>query len=80
MPIAFTLIFLMVSSIHCQTTDITPGNAAVDDVSSSLCFNPCSDKLGDKECKTICLNKTYKGGSCIGFGIPASTKYCCCTK
>lgn len=54
------------------------GNFAPDE--PSICFNPCTVKLGDKECKTICLNKTYKDGSCIGFGIPTSLKYCCCTK
>ncbi|KAF3568306.1 hypothetical protein DY000_02011188 [Brassica cretica] len=56
------------------------GTFAQDEPSSTLCFNPCSDKLGDKECKTICLNKAYKDGSCIGFGIPPTSKYCCCTK
>ncbi|KAF8107225.1 hypothetical protein N665_0124s0022 [Sinapis alba] len=81
MLIALTLtVIMVVSSIHCQTIDIASGHFAADKPSSTLCFNPCTDKLGDKECKTICLNKTYKDGSCIAFGIPPSFKYCCCTK
>ncbi|CAH8363455.1 unnamed protein product [Eruca vesicaria subsp. sativa] len=51
-----------------------PCNFAPEEASSTLCFNPCTVKLGDKECKTICLNKTYKDGSCIGFGITPSSK------
>ncbi|KAL0673502.1 hypothetical protein Bca4012_001483 [Brassica carinata] len=79
MLLLFTFsVFMVVSSIHCQTIDLVPGNFAPDE--PSICFNPCTVKLGDKECKTICLNKTYKDGSCIGFGIPPSLKYCCCTK
>ncbi|CAF2036024.1 hypothetical protein BRARA_I00428 [Brassica rapa] len=81
MLIAFTLTVLMVvSSVHCQTIETAPGTFAQDEPLDTLCFNPCSDKLGDKECKTICLNKAYKDGSCIGFGIPPTSKYCCCTK
>ncbi|XP_056850971.1 putative defensin-like protein 70 [Raphanus sativus] len=78
---AFTLTVLMVvSSIHCQTNDVTHGTFPENDTSNTLCFNPCTVKLGDKECKTICLNKSYKDGSCTGFGIPPTFKYCCCTK
>ncbi|KAG2333105.1 hypothetical protein Bca52824_004285 [Brassica carinata] len=73
-------VLMVVSSIHCQKINLVPGNFATDKASSTLCFNPCTLKLGDKECKTICLNKTYKDGSCIGFGNPPSFKYCCCTK
>ncbi|ESQ43056.1 hypothetical protein EUTSA_v10015152mg [Eutrema salsugineum] len=79
MLIIFTLTVLMViSSIHCQPNDLVPGNFAAGEASNTLCFNPCTDKLGDNECKAICVNKKYRNGSCVGFGIPPSSKYCCC--
>lgn len=54
------------------------GNLAPEEASNQLCFNPCTPKLGNNECNTICVNKKYKEGSCVGFGIPPTFKYCCC--
>ncbi|CAN8252813.1 unnamed protein product [Cochlearia groenlandica] len=70
MLIVFTLtVLIAVSSTHCQTSE-APSNR--------LCYNPCTYEFGDKECRLLCLNKKYKQGSCVGFGIPPTAKYCCC--
>ncbi|CAH2070003.1 unnamed protein product [Thlaspi arvense] len=77
--IVFTIaVFMVISSIHCQTNNLDTGILAPDEASNTLCYNPCTYKLGNNECKAICVDKKYKDGSCIGFGIPPTAKYCCC--
>ncbi|KAG7537882.1 hypothetical protein ISN44_As13g017260 [Arabidopsis suecica] len=73
MLVVFTLIVLIGVS-----SDQVSGNLAPEEASNELCFNPCTPKLGNNECNTICVNKKYKEGSCVGFGIPPTFKYCCC--
>ncbi|VYS70310.1 unnamed protein product [Arabidopsis thaliana] len=73
MLVVFTLMVLIAVS-----SDLVSGNFASGEASSQLCFNPCTPQLGSTECNTICVNKKYKEGSCIGFGIPPTFNYCCC--
>ncbi|XP_019087648.1 PREDICTED: putative defensin-like protein 70 [Camelina sativa] len=74
MLVVFTLTILIAVS-----SDLVSGNFPSGEPSSQLCFNPCTPTLGNNECNTICVNKKYKEGSCVGFGSPPTFNYCCCS-
>ncbi|EOA14497.1 hypothetical protein CARUB_v10027717mg [Capsella rubella] len=72
------LVIFALTVLIAMSSDLVSGNIAPGKASNPLCFNPCTPTFGSNECKTFCVNKKYKEGSCVGFGIPPTFKYCCC--